>query len=418
MGMPWHTRVVLVALCIALPGCTLSRPDYLAPDIAVGESAFVRAVEAHTLSGLIEGNRAEVLVNGDQIFPAMLEAIRSARTTITFANFSYEDGEVAREITEALAERCRAGVGVNVLVDAMGSSGMPKALGRTLAASGCHFARYKPVRPLTIKRINHRNHRRVLVVDGRIGFTGGTGIGDKWTGDGRHEGHWRQTDVRVEGPIVRALQAAFVEDWREATTLLLGGDAYFPPLEPRGDLAIQSVKSSPASGATEAYLLFLLAIESARKSVKITNPYFVPDERMSRALADAARRGVEVTLITAGAVRGTQNIVVRHASRAHFGRVLEAGVRVHEYGPAMLHAKTMVVDDQWVSIGSANLDNASFALNNELNVTSLDRRLALTLSKIFDDDLKFTTPVTLEEWRSHFLRHLFYLPLIPLRDQL
>ena len=418
MGMPWHTRVVLVALCIALPGCTLSRPDYLAPDIAVGESAFVRAVEAHTLSGLIEGNRAEVLVNGDQIFPAMLEAIRSARTTITFANFSYEDGEVAREITEALAERCRAGVGVNVLVDAMGSSGMPKALGRTLAASGCHFARYKPVRPLTIKRINHRNHRRVLVVDGRVGFTGGTGIGDKWTGDGRHEGHWRQTDVRVEGPIVRALQAAFVEDWREATTLLLGGDAYFPPLEPRGDLAIQSVKSSPASGATEAYLLFLLAVESARKSVKITNPYFVPDDRMSRALADAARRGVEVTLITAGAVRGTQNIVVRHASRAHFGRVLEAGVRVHEYGPAMLHAKTMVVDDQWVSIGSANLDNASFALNNELNVTSLDRRLALTLSKIFDDDLKFTTPVTLEEWRSHVLRHLFYLPLIPLRDQL
>jgi len=416
--MSWHTRVVLVALCIALPGCTLSRPDYLAPDIAVGESAFVRAVEAHTLSGLIEGNRAEVLVNGDQIFPAMLEAIRSARTTITFANFSYEDGEVAREITEALAERCRAGVGVNVLVDAMGSSGMPKALGRTLAASGCHFARYKPVRPLTIKRINHRNHRRVLVVDGRVGFTGGTGIGDKWTGDGRREGHWRQTDVRVEGPIVRALQAAFVEDWREATTLLLGGDAYFPPLEPRGDLAIQSVKSSPASGATEAYLLFLLAVESARKSVKITNPYFVPDDRMSRALADAARRGVEVTLITAGAVRGTQTIVVRHASRAHFGRVLEAGVRVHEYGPAMLHAKTMVVDDQWVSIGSANLDNASFALNNELNVTSLDRRLALTLTKIFDDDLKFTTPVTLEEWRSHFLRHLFYLPLIPLRDQL
>ncbi len=408
----------LAALGLALAGCTLSRPDYIAPDVAVGDSAFVRAVEAHTLSGPIEGNRAEVLLNGDQIFPAMLAAIRSARTTITFANFSYEDGEVAREITEALAERCRAGVGVNVLVDAMGSSGMPKALGRTLAASGCHFARYKPVRPLTIKRINHRNHRRVLVVDGRIGFTGGTGIGDTWTGDGRHEGHWRQTDVRVEGPIVRALQAAFVEDWREATTLLLGGDAYFPPLEPRGDLAIQSVKSSPASGATEAYLLFLLAIESARKSVKITNPYFVPDDRMSRALGDAARRGVDVTLITAGAVQGTQNRVVRQASQAHYGRVLEAGVKIHEYGPAMLHAKTMVVDDQWVSIGSANLDNASFALNNELNVAFMDPRLARVLTGIFDDDLKFTTPVTLEEWRRHALRHLFYLPLIPLRDQL
>jgi len=415
---PSRLASIALALGLALTGCTLNRPDYITPAVSIGESAFVRAVEAHTLSGPIEGNRAEVLVNGDEIFPAMLAAIRAARTTITFANFSWEDGDIAREIVEALAERCRAGVGVNVLVDAIGSSGMPKEFGRRLAASGCAFARYKPVRPLTIKRVNHRNHRRVLVVDGRVGFTGGTGIGDKWTGDGRQEGRWRQTDVRVEGPIVRALQAAFVEDWREATTLLLAGDAYFPALQPRGDLAIQSVKSSPASGATEAYLLFLLAIDSARRSIKITNPYFVPDDRMSRALADAARRGVDVTLLTSGAVDGTQNRVVHQASQAHYGRVLEAGVKIHEYGPAMLHAKTMVVDDAWVSIGSANLDNASFALNNELNVTFLDRRLAERLTAIFDDDLKFTTPVTLDDWQRHALRHLFYVPLIPLRDQL
>ena len=419
MGVRWPLGLGgAAALCIALAGCTLSRPHYIAPDVHVGEPAFVRAMEAHTLSGLVDGNRVDLLLNGDEIFPAMLAAIRGARTTITFANFSWEDGAVAREMVQALAARCRAGVGVNILVDAIGSSAMPKALGRTLAASGRHFARYKPVRPLTIKRVNHRNHRRVLVVDGRIGFTGGTGIGEKWTGDGRGAGHWRQTDVRVEGPIVRALQAAFVEDWREATTLLLGGDAYFPVLERRGDLAIQSVKSSPASGATEAYLLFLLAIESARTSIKITNPYFVPDARMARALAEAARRGVDVTLITAGAVSGTQNQIVRKASQAHFGRVLEAGVKIHEYGPAMLHAKTMVVDDQWVSIGSANLDNASFALNNELNVTFLDRRLARRLSEIFANDLQSTTPVTLEEWRRHVFRHLLYLPLVPLRDQL
>jgi cardiolipin synthase len=418
MGVLRHGVIMAAALGGVLAGCTLSRPDYIAPGVAVGDSAFVRAVEAHTLSGLIEGNRAQVLVNGDEIFPAMLEAIRGARHTITFANFSWEDGEIAREIVEALAERCRAGVGVNVLVDAIGSSAMPKELARTLAGSGCAFARYHPVRPLTIRRVNHRNHRRVLVVDGRIGFTGGTGIGDKWTGDGSQPGHWRQTDVRVEGPIVRALQAAFVEDWREATTLLLAGDAYFPPLEPRGDLAIQSVKSSPASGATEAYLLFLLTIEAARTSIKITNPYFVPDARMARALADAARRGVDVTLITAGAVSGTQNQIVRKASQAHFGNALEAGVKIHEYGPAMLHAKTMVVDDQWVSIGSANLDNASFALNNELNVTFLDRRLARRLTDIFERDLKSTTAVNLDEWRRHVLRHLLYLPLIPLRDQL
>ncbi len=418
MGALRDALVMAAALCVTLAGCTLSRPDYIAPGVSIGESAFVRAVEAHTLSGLIEGNRAQVLVNGDEIFPAMLEAIRGAQRTVTFANFSWEDGEIAREIVEALAERCRAGVGVNVLVDAIGSSAMPKELVRTLAGSNCAFARYHPVRPLTIRRVNHRNHRRVLVVDGRVGFTGGTGIGDKWTGDGSQPGHWRQTDVRVEGPVVRALQAAFVEDWREATTLLLAGDAYFPPLEPRGDLAIQSVKSSPASGATEAYLLFLLTIDAARTSIKITNPYFVPDTRMARALADAARRGVDVTIITAGAVSGTQNQIVRKASQAHFGNVLEAGVKIHEYGPAMLHAKTMVVDDQWVSIGSANLDNASFALNNELNVTFLDRRLAQRMTEIFERDLQSTTAVNLDEWRRHVLRHLLYLPLIPLRDQL
>ncbi|PYM28003.1 MAG: cardiolipin synthase B [Candidatus Rokuibacteriota bacterium] len=390
----------------------------MAPDVQVGQPAFVRAMEAHTLSGLVQGNRAEVLVNGDQIFPAMLAAIRGARTTITFANFVYEDGAIAREMAEALAERCRAGVGVSVLVDAVGSSKMPKALRRMLSESGCHFARYQPVNPFALKRFNHRNHRRILVVDGRIGFTGGTGIGEKWTGDGRQEGHWRQTDVRVEGPIVRFLQAAFVEDWREATTLLLAGDAYFPPLPPRGDLAIQSVKSSPASGATEAYLLFLLAIDAARSSIKLTNPYFVPDDRMAQALAAAAHRGVEVTVITAGAVGSTLDRLVRKASLAHFGRALRAGVKIHEYGPGLLHAKTMVVDDQWVSIGSANLDNRSFAINNELNVTFLDRRLARRLTEIFEADLTSTKPVALDDWKRHSVGYLFYLPLVPLRDQL
>ena len=375
-------------------------------------------MEAHTLSGLVEGNRAEVLVNGDQIFPAMLAAIRAARTTITFANFVYEDGAIAREMAAALAERCRAGVGVSVLVDAVGSSKMPKALRRMLSESGCHFARYQPVNPFALKRFNHRNHRRILVVDGRVGFTGGTGVGEKWTGDGRQEGHWRQTDVRVEGPIVRFLQAAFVEDWRDATTLLLAGDAYFPPLPPRGDLAIQSVKSSPASGATEAYLLFLLAIDSARSSIKLTNPYFVPDDRMARALAAAAHRGVDVTVITAGAVDSTLDRLVRKASLAHFGPALRAGVKIHEYGPALLHAKTMVVDEQWVSIGSANLDNRSFAINNELNVTFMDRRLARRLTEIFEQDLASTKPVALNDWKRHSVGYLFYLPLIPLRDQL
>ena len=416
MGMRWLISITVGALCIVLPGCALDRPHYVVPDVRVGEPAFVRAIEGHTRSGLVDGNRADVLLNGDEIFPAMLAAIRGARRTITFANFSYEDGDVAREMVEALAERCRAGVGVNVLVDAIGSARMPRALQRTLAASGCHFARYHPVSPLAVRRVNHRNHRRVLVVDGQVGFTGGTGVGEKWTGDGRQPGRWRQTDVRVEGPIVHALQAAFVENWREATGLLLGGDAYFPPPGRRGTVTMQSITSSPTSGATEAFLLFLLAIESAQRSIKITNPYFVPDERMAQALADAARRGVDVTVIVAGAVGNTPDRIVRKASQAHFGRALEAGVKIHEYGPGLLHAKTMVVDDRWVSIGSANLDNASFALNNELNLAMMDRRLARQLTEIFGRDLEFTRPVTLQEWERQLTRHLFYLALMPFRS--
>jgi cardiolipin synthase A/B len=403
---------------LALSACTLSRPHYAAPDVRVGEPAFVRAIEAHTLSGLVDGNRVDVLLNGDEIFPAMLAAIRSARTTITFANYVYETGDIAREMAEALAERCRAGVGVNILLDAVGSSQAPKPLREMWRGSGCHFALFRSLNPFSIRRVNHRNHRRILVVDGRVGFTGGTGIGEKWTGDGRREGHWRQTDVRVEGPIVRFLQAAFAENWRDTTGLLLGGDAYFPPGARRGDVTVQSVKSSKASGAAEAYLLFQLAIESARSSIYITNPYFVPDDALTEAMERAARRGVDVSVITAGVVGSTLDRLVRKASQAHFGRALKAGVKIHEYGPAFLHAKTMVIDGQWVSIGSANLDNRSFALNEELNLTFMDRALAARMTDVFQQDLELTRPVTYDEWQRHGFRNLFYLPLVPLRDQL
>jgi cardiolipin synthase len=405
-------------LAVTLSACTLSRPHYVAPDVHVGQAAFVRAVEAHTLSDRVGGNTATILLNGDEIFPAMLAAIRGARTTITFANYIYEDGGITVTMAQALAERCRNGVGVNVLLDAVGSSSMPQDQRELLRRSGCHLAFYHSLNPLAIKRINHRNHRRILVVDGRVGFTGGTGVGERWTGDGRRPGHWRQTDVRVEGPIVRSLQAAFAENWRDSTGILLGGDAYFPPPQRRGDLVIQPVKSSPASGAAEAYVLFQLAIDSARSSIYLTNPYFVPDGAMTDALVRAAQRGVDVSIITAGAVNSVLDHLVRKASQAHFGRALAGGVKIYEYGPAFLHAKTMVVDGQWVSIGSANIDNRSFALNNELNLTFLDTQMAARLTRVFEQDLAFTTPVTHDDWQRHGARNLFYLPLMPLRDQL
>ena len=414
----WTAGIALWLACAPLAGCTLSRPEYVAPDVRVGEPAFARAVEAHTLSSPVDGNRLSVLLNGEAIFPAMLSAIRGARRTITLANYVYEDGAIADEMAAALAERCRAGVVAHVLLDAVGSANMPERLRVELRDGGCDLRFYRPLNPLAIKRFNHRNHRRVLVVDGRVAFTGGVGIGERWTGDGRQAGHWRQTDVRVEGPVVRFLQAAFAETWRDTTGVLLGGDAYFPEPRRRGALAIQPVVSSPGSGATEAYMLYLLAIDSARSSILLTNPYFVPDDGMARALARAARRGVEVSVITAGEVSTALDRLLRIASRAHFGRALEAGVRIHEYAPPYLHAKSMVVDGRWVSIGSVNIDNRSFALNSELNVTFQDRALAAEMTRVFRHDLALARPVTLEEWQRDAMTRLFYMPLLPLRNQL
>jgi cardiolipin synthase len=406
-----------LAVSVILSGCTLSRPHYVTPDVHIGEPAFTRAMDAHTVSPVVGGNRAEILLNGEQIFPAMLAAIRGARTTITFANFIYEDGDIAARMADALAERCRAGVKAHVLLDAVGSSQMPRRLWTEMENAGCEVAWFHSLNPFAIKRINHRNHRRILVVDGRVGFTGGTGVGEQWTGDGRQPDHWRQTDVRVEGPIVRSLQAAFAENWRDATGTLLGGDAYFPDLPARGALAIQSVKSSPASGAAEAYLLFRLALDGARSSIYLTNPYFVPDEAMADALVNAARRGVHVSIITAGVAQGVLDRLVRQASRAHFPRASRAGIKIYEYGPALLHAKTMVIDDRWISIGSANLDNRSFALNNELNLVFQDRGLARRLVDVFQRDLAYARPLEDDELKEG-LDRFFYLPLLPLRDQL
>ena len=294
---------------------------------------------------------------------------------------------------------------------------MPRQYWTMLEDAGCQAAKYNSLNPLAIKRINHRNHRRILVVDGRVGFTGGTGVGEQWTGDGRQPKHWRQTDVRVEGPIVRFLQSAFAENWREATGILLGGDTYFPESRPRGALAIQSVKSSPASGAAEAYLLFLLAIDGARSSIYLTNPYFVPDEAMMDALVRAAQRGVDVSIITAGVTQGLLDRLVRLSSQTHFPRASKAGVKIYEYAPALLHAKTMVIDGRWSSIGSANLDNRSFALNAELNLVFLDPGIARRLTDVFREDLKLSRRLSDNDMKQGLSR-LFYLPLLPMRDQL
>jgi cardiolipin synthase len=405
-----------LAVTLAAASCNrLPRAEKL-PALAAGDPAFAATMETHTNSPIVAGNRIDVLLNGDQIFPAKLAAIRSAQTSITYAEYFYADGGPAREIAEALAERCRAGVAAHVLLDGVGTLSMPRAYVKGLEAAGCHVATFRPLgRWVSLGRHNKRNHRRVLVADGRVAVTGGSGVSDKWTGDGRVEGHWRDTDVRIEGPAVRNIQGAFFENWREATGELLGGERYLSNGRPLGQARAQVIKSSPTS-SYDMYTMYLLAIASARRSVYLTNPYFLPDDRMEEALLAAAARGVRVVALTPGKI---DHNVVRAASRHGFGRLLLAGIEIYEYQAALLHAKTMVVDGVWATVGSTNFDNRSFALNDELNVVLYDRAVVERLVTAFEADLAHSRRVTYEAWQNRGLRtKLLERLVLPIESQL
>ncbi|HSB62077.1 MAG TPA: phospholipase D-like domain-containing protein [Vicinamibacteria bacterium] len=387
----------LLASGLALGGCARLPPRLLVPDLAVASAGFAPTVEAYTEAPARSGNRVDLLLNGDQIFPAQARAIRAARKTITYAQYLYEDGPPARRIVDALSERCRRGVRGHVLLDGFGSMNMPAEYREELEAAGCEVAVFHSLNPLRLDTLNRRNHRRILVVDGRVGFTGGSGASSRWLGDGRRPGYWRQTDVRVEGPVVNDLQAAFAESWLQATGEMLGGPDYFGRPPAAGPVVAQVVRSSPTGGASAAYAMFLLAVSSARRSIYLTTPYFVPDGQLTDALARARERGVRVVLLLPGA---TDSELVRQAGRAGFGRLLEAGVEIYEYQAGLLHAKTMSVDGVWATVGSANLDRRSLGLNDEVNLVAYDRAVATRLERIFFEDLAHARRVEETRWRS------------------
>ena len=392
------------------------------PEITVGDATFFRTIEAHTDAPVTSGNRIDVLLNGDETFPVMLSEIRSAKSTITFAQYLYADGSIARELGNAFAERCRAGVKADILLDSHGSGKVPADIIATMKDAGCHVEYFRRIEadgiifPWKLLRYNYRSHRRILVIDGRIGFTGGYGISEAWTGNGRTPEHWRDTNARIEGPVVRFLQAAFAESWLEATGIALGGDGYFPRLEPSGKLPAQIVKSSPTGGSFQNYMLFLLSINSAQKSVLITNPYFIPDDVMTEALLKAAGRGVRVVVLAPGKIDSQFTYT---ASRSHYGPLLLGGVQVYEYQAALMHAKTIVIDGVWGTIGSTNFDNRSFALNQEINVTVYDKGTGQRLEQIFHEDLKYSKEITYEAWQSRgIFERLFEFFSFPIKEQL
>ena len=415
---PALRQAVAAALVVpTLAGCAHQSPVLRLPALEMGHPTFAATVAAYTGSPVVGGNRVEVLLNGDEIFPAKLRAIRSARRTINYAQYVFEEGKPAQDVAQAMAERCRAGVTVNVLLDAVGALALPTEYRDIMTNAGCRVEIFRPLSPFAIDKVNNRNHRRILVADGRMGITGGSGTSGKWGGDGKTQDHWRDTDVWIEGPVVEQLQGAFAENWLEATGIALGGRDYFPaPLEAKGHASAQAVRSSPAGGSAAMYTMFLLAMASARRSIYITNPYFLPDDKMVETLVRTARNRVRVVLLLPGAI---DHNIVKQASRGELGRLLEAGVEVYEYRAALLHAKTMVVDSRWATVGSTNLDRRSFALNDEINLVVYDEAIAHRLERIFEADLARSRRITYEGWRNRSMmsRFLEFLAL-PVRDQM
>jgi cardiolipin synthase len=364
----------------------------------VAEAQFARTMGVMLGPALIHGNHAEVMLNGREIFPSMLQAIRGARRTITFETYIYWSGEVGREFAEALSERARAGVKVHVLLDWVGSSKMEQSLLQELGRAGVSLQRYNKPHWYSIGRLNNRTHRKLLVVDGRIGFTGGVGIADVWSGDAQDPQHWRDTHFRVEGPVVAQMQSAFMDNWVEVTGEVLHGEAYFPPIDKHGEHDAQVFTSSPGGGAESMQLMYLLSIAAAAREIRLSASYFVPDDISVDMFVSALKRGVKVQIILPGPHIDTE--IVRRASRSTWGKLLRAGAEIYEYQPTMYHCKVMVVDALWTSVGSTNFDNRSFAVNDEANLNILDAEFARRQIEIFEQDLKRSRRVTLEAWEN------------------
>ena len=344
------------------------------------------------------GNRAETLLNGDRIFPAMLKAIREARKSISFETYIYWQGDIGRQFADALSERARAGVKVHVLIDWVGSGKIDEAYLKQLEQAGVEVRRYNRPHWYTFGRFNNRTHRKLLVVDGKIGFTGGVGIADVWSGNAEDPDHWRDTHYRLEGPAVAQMQSAFHDNWVEVTGEVLHGAEYYPPLAPAGSHHAQVFTSSPGGGSESMQLMYLASITASARHIRLSMSYFVPDELAVAAFVAALERGVKVQIILPGPV--SDAAVVKPASRAGWGPLLRAGAEIYEYQPTMFHCKVMVIDDVWTSVGSTNFDNRSFSINDEANLNVYDRDFAREQIRAFEADLKRSRRITLEEWEN------------------
>ena len=368
-------------------------------EVDVREASFLRAAEALTGAPVSHGNDAKLLINGDEIFPAYLGAIRDAEETVNLTTYAYWRGDIATEVADALCEKAGAGVECNVILDAVGAAQMDRKLVHKMRDSGVSVCFFRPPKPYAVRRLQYRNHRKLLIVDGTTGFTGGVGIAEEWTGNAQDPDHWRDTHVRVTGPVVRGLQGAFAENWLECTGDVLAGDRYLPYIEAIEDGGpMQVMRSSATVGDSNSEALIYLAIAAAKRSIELTSAYFVPRPAFTEALVEAAERGVHMRIIVPGSHIDKQ--FVRTAGRVAYDQLIDAGIEIHEYCPTMLHAKTLTVDESWSSVGSVNFDNRSFQLHDEATLCVQSERFAGQLHEVFESDLEASERIEPDEWRK------------------
>ena len=403
MGLPPVRRAFIILLSVAAAIALLlmfaQDQETLKIRSAVGaedprHSAYVAALVG---AGLSRGNRYDVLTNGDQFFPAMLDAIRTAKRRISFETYIYDTGQVGDEFTNALEAAARRGVHVNLVVDSVGAGNMKSEDVKRLETAGCHIGRFNAIKWYNLEEVNYRTHRKILVVDGQVGFTGGAGVADHWLGHAEDKDHWRDTQIRMRGPIVRLAEAAFYENFIETDDIVA---PEVDDAETEADDVGHSIvlRSSPTGGSSDLKRLYLIGIASARRTIDITSPYFVTDESTDWALQDAVSRGVKIRLLVEG--DKTDAMPVKYASREAYDRLLSMGIQIYEYQPTMMHTKTLVVDGAWSMFGSANFDNRSLELNDELNVAVSDRDLARRFTDDLEGDLRVSSRLELATWRQ------------------
>jgi cardiolipin synthase A/B len=375
--------------------------------------------EMGTLLGpaILPGNQITALQNGDEIFPAMLKAIRGAQHTITFETYIYWSGTTGEKFARALCERARAGVKVQVMLDWLGSEKITPQLLTQMTEAGIEVERYHPLRWYSLGTLNNRTHRKVLIVDGKTGFTGGVGIADQWTGRAQDPDHWRDMHFSVEGPVVAQFQAAFLDNWIKTTGRVLTGDTYFPRLAPAGELKMHLFMSSPAGGSESMRLMYLMAITAAEHSIDIEAAYFIPDDLMSRELIKARTRGVRIRVLLPD--KHIDSETVRIATKRAWGPLLKSGVEIYEYDPTMLHCKMLIFDHFMVSVGSTNFDMRSFELNDEASLNIYDAQFSQKMTAVFETDLGASTPYDYSRWQQRpWTEKIAEIVLIPIRSQL